>query len=156
MNRSQIYLFLCITSFIFISGCEIFHYEHDGLYWSDKTENTSLQFARIHCNDLGGKLPTISELRTVVEKCNTTETDGACNVTSDCLSEDCYEELSCVGCPSDITGKYSAFGDADSLWSSSLDEDDENYAWIVNFKSAEVRLESVKNTDISVRCLDFN
>ncbi|HOW51315.1 MAG TPA: DUF1566 domain-containing protein [bacterium] len=123
------------------TGCA---YSHDGLCWSNHSANTMTQYEAItYCENLveGGssnwRLPTISELRTLITNCAVTETGGSCGVTDACLTSDCWAS-SCDGCTP--YGKiYSAFGEASgSLWSSSVYADDSTKAWHVDFGNARV------------------
>ena len=109
-----------------------------GYRWSAKTaDHISWNNAISYCADLeeGGyndwKLPTISELRTLIINCPATETGGICKGTDDCLSlEDCRNDP-CDGC---YTKKFfSKIEDVDSLWSSSERSDDTGDAWTVDF-----------------------
>ena len=72
-----------------------------------------------YCNDLseGGfddwHLPTINELRTLVQNCDTTALGGACKIDDpNCLYADCYTDS---GCNKDDSGTYSKFGDPGAL-----------------------------------------
>jgi hypothetical protein len=78
------------------------------------------------------RLPSISELRTLVENCPQTETDGACGVTDSCLSDSCSSD-SCEGCEWASDGKYSKMGNREYCWSSSVNSDNDEEAWFVNF-----------------------
>jgi len=115
-----------------------FCHSHDGLDWSDVSNNPMNWAAAItYCVDLGGRLPTISELRTLIQNCSVTETGGECGVTDSCLSyEDCFD--ACGGCGYDDSGKYSVFGDNHELQSSSERSDYVDSAWYVGFKSGNV------------------
>jgi hypothetical protein len=107
-----------------------------------------------YCENLGGRLPTISELRALIQNCPATETGGECGVTDDCLSwDDCWNELLCYNCEFDDSGKYSVFGGyAYWFWSSSERSDEAGYAWGVYFSNGYVSYDGKYNYDGFVRC----
>jgi len=115
----------------------------DGLNWSDVSSKGMTEFDAVtYCEDLGGRLPTISELRTLVQNCPATETGGVCRVTDSCLSiEDCWNDL-CRGCEYSYSGKYSVFGDTGTLWSSSKRSGDSGVLWYLRYRWASVEDES--------------
>ncbi len=92
--------------------------EHDGRYWSDPWPSKET-WTSGWCKSKGGRLPTISELRMLVQNCPSTETGGACGTVDDCLYYCACEQVGCTGCAQSTTGKYSVFGDTSQLWSSS-------------------------------------
>jgi hypothetical protein len=115
--------------------------EHNGLYWSDVLDTSdggSWGDAVGCCKILGGRLPTISELRTLIQNCPGTETGGECGVTDDCLSLGDCRNYACGGCEEDKFGKYSVFGDTGWFLSSSRQSDNDFYVWYVNFKNGVV------------------
>lgn len=63
-----------------------------------------------YCNDLeaGGqidwRMPSISELRTIVISCDVTKTGGSCKITDDCLQSTC--ESNYCGCTEASEGRY--------------------------------------------------
>jgi len=69
--------------------------QHDGLCWSDKSLSAMpLSNAKYeYCVSLGGKLPTISELRTLIRNCPATEPDGLCGVTDSCSTGSCCSPI---------------------------------------------------------------
>jgi len=108
---------------------------HKGLCWSEASSSSmDWDNAITYCENLGGRLPTISELRTLIQNCPATETGGECGVTDSCLSDgDCWDDV-CNGCVKDESGKYSVFGDNYYFRSSSDLSDNTDYTWCVGFK----------------------
>ena len=133
------------------------------LEWSNKAPyNMNWYDALEYCLylDEGGhrdwRLPTISELRTLIQNCPATETGGECGVTDSCLSfSECRNDDACFGCDNDNydTGKYSKLGDSfSSFWSSSVHSDNSDSAWLVCFTNGLVSHYNKYNT-FSVRCV---
>ena len=128
-----------------------FPHEHDGLKWSDASNSSrTWDKAVTYCKNMGGRLPTISELRTLIQNCPATQTGGSCGVTDSCLSSDCWND--CGGCEYDESGKYSVFGDADWFWSSSEWSGNADAAWHVNFRLGDVDGD-YKDINVNVRCV---
>ena len=124
-----------------------FCHPHNGLDWSDASGKKMFTGEAVeYCENLGGRLPTISELRTLVQNCPATETGGECKVTDNCLSYDDCRNDACDGCEydKDHSGKYSISGDNYYLWSSSSrlvsQSVDTSYVWFMNFCYGEVEL----------------
>jgi hypothetical protein len=118
---------------------KVFHNENKGMYWSDRSIFTMKQsVAKEFCSLIGGKLPTISELRTLIKNCPDVEPEGKCRVTDECRSfRDC-RDLDCGGCPIEYDGRYSVFGDTGWFWSSSEVSDIEGEGWLISFDDAFV------------------
>ncbi|MBQ4437681.1 DUF1566 domain-containing protein [bacterium] len=138
----------------------------DGLAWSSKTKSATWSNAISYCDNLteGGyddwHLPTISELRTLIQNCPVTETGGECGITDTCLSnKECSNNSTCR-CGGTETGynvpsKYSKLGDPylSELWSSSVvDNSYDDSAWYVDFEYAFINWYS-KNQQLSFRCV---
>ncbi|MDP8257449.1 MAG: DUF1566 domain-containing protein [Candidatus Alcyoniella australis] len=120
-----------------------------GLMWQIKPTADYLdwQQAEEYCASLSyagygnWRLPTISELRSLIRGCLDTESGGACRVEDDCLGYDCANE-GCDGClygngPAD--GCYwpaALVGDCFFYWTSSEVEDYEVRVWTVYFNEA--------------------
>lgn len=107
----------------------------DYMVWAD---------AKTYCQNLAGggwRLPTISELRTLIRGCPATQTGGACGVTDSCLNySSCWSDP-CQGCSAGAgpdNGNYGPSqlaGDGDWYWSSSAVAGYVvvSYAWGVDF-----------------------
>jgi len=144
------------------TGSNKFCNSNDGtLWWSDVyIEGLDWTMANNYCEILGGRLPTISELRTLVKNCSGTVTGGSCNVTDDCLcyssSCDCLDE-NCI-CENEFyvdhyIHEYSVFGDTFALWSASESSDmDQDYAWYVDFRIAHIST-NIKTSPLLFRCV---
>jgi hypothetical protein len=135
------------------TGSDKFCHSHDGLNWSDASSSyMDWDKAVAYCENLGGRFPTISELRTLIKNCPATETGGACKVTDNCLSWDKCRDA-CDGCSGASDGRYSELGDTGWFWSSSEQSDRTGGAWLVYFKYGKVANGSKNYSSRLVRCL---
>lgn len=130
-----------------------------GYAWSKKSNNYWADAVN-YCTSIGGRLPTISELRTLIKNCVASEADGDCGVTDSCYnpSECDYEtmkEYKCDDCESATDGRYSKLGDTDYFFSStSTGGDDGSYLkWGVLFSSGHIYYESVLSYSYDFRCV---
>ena len=127
--------------------------EHDSLNWSDASSSfMTWDEAVTYCENLGGRLPTISELRTLIQNCSGTETGGECGVTDACLSDDNCGNDACSECENDESGKYSVFGDTAWFWTSSELSGDASLVWAVYFGNGLVHGYYKSDHYGSVRC----
>ena len=110
------------------------------------------------------RLPTISELRSLIRGCDATKTGGSCGVTDSCLGwEDCWNS-DCDGCaagggpgplgrywPAELKGEG---GFWDWYWSSSwvADGGANGYVWYVVFDRGHILEDWVGNSNY-VRCV---
>ena len=128
------------------------------LSWSQKAPNYMVWGDAIdYCKKLkeGGHndwhLPTISELRTLIQNYPPTETGGECKVTDSCLSNSCGNDA-CAVRDWDPTGKRNKLGDPDWFWSSSIQSDNPQEAWLVGFNGGFVGADFFDN-EHAVRCV---
>jgi len=149
--------------------------DDSGLEWEMPVSFAMLYFdgANAYCENLDWegytdwRLPTISELRSLILMCEDTEPGGACNVTDDCLSlscknEECADNGTCNGgggpgasgyyFPPELNCTLNEF------WSSSVVDDDTTLAWTIAFfeaslYSAPVSEEGPDARTIFVRCV---
>ena len=126
-----------------------------GLTWQVKppSEGMLWEEAKLYCQELslegtGWRLPTISELRSVVRGCEATMTGGACNVTDECTSGGaCWSEI-CLGCeflegPSDGCYNPAELGMwGHSCWSST--KEGFSGAWYIDFTSGWLDLGDIE------------
>ncbi|MDP8257793.1 MAG: DUF1566 domain-containing protein [Candidatus Alcyoniella australis] len=128
----------------------------EGMTWAE---------AKAYCDDLSfdghddWRLPTISELRSLIRGCVYTETGGDCNVTDDCLDSSCRND-SCDGCGYlEGPGSGGAYwpdgmsGPIGWYWSSSPVAGYDNYAWGVYFYYGYVSSHSTGYYDYYARCV---
>ncbi len=127
-------------------------------------EEMQWQEAVYYCEDLeldgysDWRLPTISELRSLIRGCADTESVGSCEVSDSCLSSYCMD-FDCLGCGTldgpGADGCYwnaSMEGVCDSYWSSSLTLGQSGYAWEVLFHMAKL-LYWPQTSRVYVRCV---
>jgi len=104
------------------------------------------------------RLPTISELRSLIRGCPATETGGSCGVTDSCLSNSPCLSGDCGGCLLDggpAGGCYwpdGMEGWCDTYWSSSEHQDFPYNAWVVAFGNGHVSAYGTQY-ELSVRCV---
>jgi len=145
---------------------EVWKDPNSGLTWqvNPTGDRISWNNAKSHCQNLslGGysdwRLPTVSELRSLIRGCPQTEKAGSCRVTDSCSDHSCWND-SCSGCllmggpapggaywPSELSGKISWY------WSSLTVGDSINGAWLVSYHYASVVPTLVYN-ECGVRCV---
>jgi len=158
---------LLLYSVLVFAACSD-EYSSDGLTWQDPPSSKGFTWeeAIAYCDELEFKglndwrLPSISELRSLIRGCEYTETGGFCDVTDDCTEKDCWEE-SCSGCqflagpgsggaywPDRMSGEF----DLVYYWSSSAVPDFNGYAWIVGFDFGNIAHPEV-NEGGAARCV---
>ena len=104
------------------------------------------------------RLPTISELRTLIRGCPATETGGACNVTDDCLTNAC-RNAACTGCAAGggpnngCYGHPELSGECYQFWSASELEGYENTAWTLRFHFGWVVHDDMDTDEYLARCV---
>jgi hypothetical protein len=140
-----------------------------GLCWQDPPADTYMNWydAVSHCENLvlGGhpvgtwRLPTISDLRSLIRGCPGTETGGDCGVTDACLGDGCGTWGPCGGCSwLEGPGVGSAYwpagvaGEVSGYWSSSSYSGFSFWAWYVLFLDGRVNY-SAKSNNAYVRCI---
>jgi hypothetical protein len=137
------------------SSCVLFA---GGKHWSERSNDIRWESSSEYCKNLkesgfsNWRLPSISELRTLLQNCSNTVQGGGCEVMNDCLTVEC-ENKSCEGCELSANGIYSVFGDKVCLWSSSEVPVYDLYAWSVNFSSGEIKHILKDNVFCYARCV---
>lgn len=146
-----------------------------GLTWQVFPTNGNMNWAsaKAHCKNLslGGfndwRIPTISELRSLIRGCQATEKGGACGVTDSCLNDNCWKEP-CQGCsskgdsgldgaywPPELSGEVNWYSGEDYwYWSSSAVADHNGVdAWTIGFKYGLVNHGTYVNNIGKARCV---
>jgi hypothetical protein len=143
-----------------------------GLCWQDPPSESSVNWedTTATCDSLalggvgGWRVPSISELRSLIRDCPNTGTGGACAVTDDCLSSTCWDS-SCDGCDGFLgPGTGGCYWDpalgglCEVYWSSSTSPEGSSstWAWRVNFGGGgvwQVGTPGEKGIGTYVRCV---
>ncbi len=133
--------------------------------WSSRGKPMNYFDAIKYCGNLieGGfddwRIPTISELRTLIQNCPNTETGGICEFTDSCLdSTDCWNSDDCYSFVCGSGSDYSKLGDKGWFWSSSgfsqtLSVDDPGFVYGVDFDYGAVGRMFCTNSSGGVRCV---
>jgi len=127
--------------------------------WSELSEKKmNFYEAKNYCRKLRDngnsdwRLPTIDELRTLIQNCHESETDGKCKVSEDkgCLSYECLSERYCECGPNNM-GVHSKLGDTVIIWSSSMKTGSNDTIFVVDFLRAGINSIYI-GTRNNVRC----
>jgi hypothetical protein len=123
-----------------------------GPVWQDPPPATTMtwQEAIAYCEGLSldghddWRLPTISELRSLVRGCQSVEYGGACGVTDQCLVQDICRDDSCSGCGGyggPAEGCYwpiGTSGTCSGYWSISRQDASDQNPWMILFNFAAI------------------
>lgn len=110
------------------NGDDCFSRTIGGRTWSAEIEHKNWAESKTYCENLeedgfsDWRLPTVSELRTLVRNCDKTAPGGSCGITDECTKHsDCWS-IDCSGCNS-AEIKTNVFGDGPYkfFWSSQSD-----------------------------------
>ncbi len=125
-------------------SCTLWFDQNTGYVWQNSSVRTSSRStAEGYCNalDLDGhddwRLPSISELRTIVRGCPQVETGGACGITDQCLSMSACETPECNACGNADFPTGMALT-ADYYWSSSVIPEYTYATWVLDFSNGRV------------------
>lgn len=135
------------------------------LSWETSSSSTAMNWvaAGAYCQTLSDeeqkewRLPTINELRSLIDGCAATELAGECGATDLCQQEGCADP-SCAGCdslrgpgPNGVYWPNGLTGEIGSYWSSSQLEN-AGMVWSVNFAGGSVIANDV-DSSLYVRCV---
>ena len=154
-----------------VRGCPIDRWidSESGFTWmtglSVGTESYNHSDAQLYCQILdwdgysNWRLPTISELRSLVRGCPAAETGGECGVTDECLQLGNCRDSACDGCPFQegpgSGGRYwpqEMSGYKDWYWSLSGVSDLPGKIWALEFSSGEI-VNVDEALDLRVSCV---
>jgi uncharacterized protein (TIGR02145 family) len=138
-----------------------------GLTWEQPGERDGMTYseAESYCESLvirelaDWRLPTVTELRSLIKGCASTQSEGSCNVREDCLAESCKGETCnyCINGEGPADGCYwptELTGTCGNYWSSSQIEGYDEYRWHVAFVTAGISYTSANESALNlVRCV---
>ena len=131
--------------------------QNSSFIWSVKSLNKmNWQEANDYCQNLTEReqrdwhLPTIEEVRDLIQSCPGTITSGTCSVSETCADTDCLDE-NCQACSPESDGSYSRLGDINQLWSATSVSNNDSSAWFVDFSNAGIYQDGKENYRY-VRC----
>jgi hypothetical protein len=108
--------------------------------WSGRSSGVNWSEANNYCSSLGGRLPTISELRTLIQGCPPTQAGGTCDpyTSMGCGVSFPGQTNYCKGCDPYTDGRYSVFNDTQWIWSGTSPSGDSGRAYFIMFNSAGI------------------
>lgn len=131
----------------------------NGLRWSAKKEKKIWEEAITYCAELeedgltDWRLPTISELRTLVRNCDKTAPGGSCGITDECTQHSSCWSADCSGCY-DAEIKTNVFGDDPNIFFWASQKDDEiGQALTMQYYSGSIGYLTLENGQGYARCV---
>jgi Protein of unknown function (DUF1566) len=146
---------------------EVWEDSTSGLAWQVFAPGVQMSWpeAKSHCDSLtldgqsDWRLPSISELRSLIRGCDVTQKDGPCKVNDSCLKLLGCRNRSCDGCSikdgPGLGGTYlpqALKGNMQKYWSSSACVDANRNVWFVEFEKGFVGFDT-DSSDGLVRCV---
>ena len=135
----------------------------DGIMWSSLAQPSTWEEAVQYCANLtelgysDWRLPTVDELRTLIQNCNGNEAGGECSITDDCIlyGSGCgNNDQSCLCCEMNYDGSYSKIGDTSNLWSSLPAKNAHpRRAWIGYLSRGCITTREVDASAAAIRCV---
>ena len=155
---------------------EVYVDTQTGLIWQKELVGLEavsfLEFpeAVTYCDNLdyGGhqdwRLPTVSELRTIVRGCSQTEAGGSCAVTDQCPQQDCWDITDCKSCewmsgPANgfyVVSELADYTTVDYYWSSTLVDANiqPDRSWSLLFATGNIsELDTIDESGAMPRCV---
>lgn len=145
---------------------ECFLDAENGLAWElvPMGGNPNVADALGYCESLtllgsgGWRLPTVSELRSLMRGCPDTVANGACELTDDCATSDCRNDA-CDGCINEPGGgpaggcywNPNLQGECSGYWSSTTPGG--GFGWIVDYADGTIRQRDAALPAGLVRCV---
>lgn len=138
---------------------ERFCHEHKGLKWTGLNDIKELNRADAisYCEELGGVLPDIGQLRSFIINCDKTEyprpesieESDWCRFSEECKENNCWTKI-CRSCKADAKGIYSLFGHPGMYWSSTQVSSANYY---VDFIAGDVEATTTGLQEMHVLCV---
>ncbi len=125
-----------------------------GYYWYKPESQYTYNEAVAYCSSIGGSVPTIDQLRLLIQNCTDTVTSGACAVTNSCTSWTSCRGTNCESCSDQGYGYYSIFSDSSWFWSSTSVSDQTTSVFTVNFNSGGINMSDISGSAMgNTRCV---
>lgn len=148
--------FKCNTNYAWNgSACVNQQWDSYGGYQWLKSSGTMLYSeATSFCYNLGASIPSISQLRTLIQNCPDTVSTGGCAVTDSCTSWSSCRTANCASCTDQGNGYYSVFSDASWFWSGTQVSDQSAYMFTINYNTGSIDMSSADGSSYgNVRCI---
>jgi len=135
----------------------------DGRMWSSLSQPSTWEGAVEYCENLtelgysDWRLPTVDELRTLIQNCNGNEAGGECSITDDCIlyGSGCgNNDQNCLCCETYYDGRYSKIGETSNLWSSLPAKNTHpSRAWIGYLSRGCITTRETEASAAAIRCV---
>ena len=135
----------------------------DGRMWSSLAMPSNWEEAVEYCENLtelgysDWRLPTVDELRTLIQNCNGNEAGGECSITDDCIlyGSGCGDnDQNCLCCETNYDGRYSKIGETSNLWSSLTAKNTHpSRAWIGYLSRGCITTRETEASAAAIRCV---